>query len=150
MTTIHLTDEQLQMEASGEVLEPETSAHLQSCPDCKARLGNYLLLFKRIDEIPPVAFDFDLAKRVVEQLPSPIRSSTYPQKRTPALAGMAVLFSGVIALLLRDYLTGSGWLLVMLVVIGAIPALLFLATGLIARYQKRLRMLDTEHVLQQI
>jgi hypothetical protein len=90
----HLTEEQLQLYASGIEENAAAMAHLSNCEDCRRQLAEYLLLFTELKNAPKPAFEFDVAALVMPLLPvaapQPV-TERYNNYLVPVIAVIAVL-----------------------------------------------------------
>jgi hypothetical protein len=77
MMSLHLSDEELQMVASGQQdADTTTTRHIESCALCQEQLAVYKLIVSTIKEQPKAAFNFDLAEAVLQQLqPAPAKKA---------------------------------------------------------------------------
>src|SRR5882724_5041351 len=70
MNTHHLSEEEIQQYALGQT-NLNMMEHIDSCALCEAKTANYHLIFSEIDQLPKLAFDFDVASLVIARLPEP-------------------------------------------------------------------------------
>ena len=141
-TTPHLAERALQEAAAAAQLPAAELAHLRGCPQCQGRAAAYQHLFAAAAQLPPPAFEFDLAAAVVAQLPR--ARPAFPW----VLGGVAALVLGVVAAFL--WLFGgvlveacqglfTGWGVGLAVVAGGLVAGQCLE--LLARHRRQLRRL---------
>ena len=96
----HLTEEQLQLYASG-IGENDAAlaTHISECADCRRQVADYLLLFTELKNAPLPAFEFDVAALVMPLLPAaapqPV-TERYNNYLVPVIAVIAVLVPAVI------------------------------------------------------
>lgn len=90
MNNIHPSEKEIQQYSLDKSdLIPEVIAHIDSCPDCKAEVLTYQLIFSEIKVQPAANFDFELQDLVLSKLPK-------PQTRLVTddiIAGFLVLFA---------------------------------------------------------
>lgn len=72
MSEAHLSEKEIQAFAIDQAHSPvHWTTHVNQCITCRHSVATYKLIFHEIKQQPAVAFDFDLAKLVVAQLPKP-------------------------------------------------------------------------------
>ncbi|QEC53449.1 hypothetical protein EDD80_103204 [Anseongella ginsenosidimutans] len=154
MTTVHLTDKQLQEFAEvPDNLGPEEMLHISKCESCRLRVRNYTLLYAGLNAMEKPAFDFDLAPLVVGQLP-PSRISAPKSKYywaavlcacigTAFVALMVWVYSPQLAVLFRR-LPGIG---LYMVVIPTSVTFLLQCSAYIKEYKRNLIFGDRSHQL---
>ena len=72
MVTKHLTDDEVQQYAIDKLnCEKRIVEHIHVCEKCRSKVEVYQLLITGIKQQSQPAFDFDLSKMVLQQLPSP-------------------------------------------------------------------------------
>lgn len=69
MTTLHLSEVELQQAAEAVTLPATTQVHLRDCRQCQARVAVYQHLFAATASLPGPLLDFDAAALVLAQLP---------------------------------------------------------------------------------
>ena len=76
MVTKHLTDDEVQQIAVDKSnCEKRIVEHIHLCEECRSKVDVYQLLITEIKQQPKPAFDFDLSKMVLQQIPSPKTST---------------------------------------------------------------------------
>ena len=65
----HLTDEQLNEVLDGAIFDNSILGHLDTCPDCQARLEELHFVFTTLETLPEVAMPRDLTSSVVANFP---------------------------------------------------------------------------------
>lgn len=114
MTSSHLSERDLQAAAeSASHLPAFQAAHLRGCRLCQGRVATYQHLFTAAAHLPPPAFSFDLAARVVAQLPRARPAFPWVVIGVAALVlGVVVafvaLFGGVLVQAFQGLSTGLG------------------------------------------
>ncbi|MGI4762369.1 MAG: hypothetical protein ACRYF0_16790 [Janthinobacterium lividum] len=143
MTSPHLSEPQLQAaaESAAQLLAPQ-AAHLRGCGRCQGQVAAYRQLFAGAAQLPPPAFDFDLAAAVLAQLPRAKPAFPWVLAGVAALvlgmvAAFLVLFGGVLAQAFQGLFTlfGAG----LAVLAGALVAGHCLE--LLARHRQQMRQL---------
>ena len=72
MTTIHLTDAEIQQYVSdANTCGIKISGHITECKDCETKAANYATLFEALQEQPVSNFDIDITALVMAKLPAP-------------------------------------------------------------------------------
>lgn len=141
----HLPERALQEAAESAARLPAAQAtHLHGCTLCQGRAATYRQLLGVVAQLPPPAFEFDLAASVVAQLPR--AKPAFPW----VLGGVAVLVLGVIALfgvLFGGVLLQAmqGLFTVLGAGLGVVAAAFVAGQGLelLARHRRHLRLLIT-------
>jgi len=147
MKSIHLTEEQIQQFALDNSYGDDLiTAHASYCPECKARIAAYELLFSSLKQAPPPSFDFSLADLVVTQLPklqpAPSRDNFFVYAFSLAL----VALNGTILFYFRSYIgslfAGITPLLIYLTVTTIITVATILSVEMYNTYKKKMRVLE--------
>ena len=143
MTSLHLAERDLQEAAqSAARLPAPAAAHLRGCRLCQGRVATYQYLFAAAAQLPPPAFDFDLAAAVVAQLPRARPAFPWVLGGVAALvlgvvAAFLALFGGALGQACQGLFTGWG--------VGLAVVAAFLVAGqcleLLAQYRRQLRRL---------
>lgn len=143
MTSPHLSERALQAAAESSVpLLASQAAHLRGCRLCQGRVATYQYLFAAAAQLPPPAFDFDLAAAVVAQLPRARPAFPWVLSGVAALvlgvvAAFVVLFGGALVEACQGLFTG--WGVGLAVVAGGLVA--GQALELLARHRRQMRRL---------
>ena len=143
MTSPHLSERDLQEAAQAAARLPAAqAAHLRGCRLCQGRVATYQHLFAAAAQLPPPAFDFDLAAAVVARLPRARPAFPWVLGGVAALvlgvvAAFLALFGGALVPVFQDLSTGWG--------VGLAVVAGFLVAGqaleLLARHRRQLRQL---------
>ena len=146
MVIKHLTDDEVQQYVvDKQHCEMKIVEHIHSCEVCRAKVEVYQLMIKGIKQQPQPAFDFDLSKMVLQQLPS--RKAIIANDKALILIfgfmGIAFL-GGVIYLFQRyfDLFEGIKTIFIYLIAITAITVLVYLLIDMYKKYQKEMKVLD--------
>lgn len=143
MTSPHLCERDLQeaAESTSLLLAPQV-AHLRGCLLCQGRVATYQHLLTAVAHLPPPTFSFDLAARVLGQLPQAKPAFPWVLGGVAALVlGVVVaflaLFGGLLVPVFQSYATGLG--------AGLATVAGFLVAGqcleLLARHRRQMRQL---------
>lgn len=150
MITAHLTETEIQLYvAEPQAISRQLAAHVEDCALCRAKVDNYVLLFKQIKETPKPTFDFDLTALVLEQLPAPKNAFPWAAILITALATALVavsavfFWSGIVVLI-----KGVSGVLLAVAATGAVVIVGFQAIELLKEHQKRMDTLLTQKTLQ--
>lgn len=143
MTSPHLAERALQEAAEAVSLLPAAqAAHLRDCRLCQGRVATYQRLFTTVAQLPPQAFEFDLAASVLAQLPRPRPAFPWVLSGVAALvlgvvAAFVVLFGSLLAPVFQSLSTGLG------AGLGAVAGLLVAGqcVELLARHRRQMRLL---------
>ena len=147
MITKHLTDEEVQQYAlDSSNCETGFAEHVQFCPECKARVVAYQLLFSAIKQQPEPVFEFDLSKLVVAQLPAATRRFLPAYFAEYALVFAGLLLTGALLYFFRGYMAalfaGTTPLTIYLIVTTAIITLATVSIDMYTGYKKKMSTLD--------
>nr|WP_067055355.1 hypothetical protein [Mucilaginibacter sp. L294] len=150
MITAHLTETEIQLYvAEPEAISRQLVTHLEDCALCRAKVANYVSLFKQIQEAPKPTFDFDLTALVLEQLPAPKMAFPWAAilisvLATALVAVSAVFFwSGIVVLI-----KGVSGVLLAVAATGAVVIVGFQAIELLKQHQKQMDTLLAQKTLQ--
>src|ERR1700722_6788586 len=137
MKTAHPSDAELQQYAEDRVHCPEEVVmHVEGCPDCRASVTAYAMLFEGLDQKPAMAFDFDVTALGMAKLPG---------ERNFRWVIAAVIFFGIAipAYLFRKnafyVFTGISTFFLALILAAAGVFVIWRIMALYKLYQKRLQ-----------
>jgi hypothetical protein len=146
MVIKHLTDDEVQQYAIDKHhSEVKIVEHIHFCEICRAKVEVYQLMIKEIKQQPQPAFDFDLSKMVLQQLPSPKTTIANDKALILIFGFMGIAFlGGVIYLFQRyfDLFEGIKTIFIYLIAITAITVLVYLLIDMYKKYQKEMKVLD--------
>jgi len=146
MVIKHLTDDEVQQYAADKHnCEKRIAAHIHLCKECRSKVEVYQLLITGIKQQPQPAFDFDLSKMVLQQLPSPKTTIANDDTLIWIFGFMGIVFLGGVVYLFRRYFDlfeGIKTIFIYLIVITAITVLLYLLIDMYKKYQKEMKVLD--------
>lgn len=142
----HLTDEEIQQYVADAMNGArEINDHISLCEECRSKAAAYRLLFAGIKKQEEPAFDFDLEKMVLAQL---------PQKTVFARRNLSLypfIFSGIVLIgialyVFRDYTTtlfaGIEALSIYLMVTTVIIILIAAGADMYKNFRKKMKLLD--------
>jgi len=141
--TRHLSDEELQIFASdGQVPETGMMQHIENCTSCREQMAVYKLVFASIKEQPAVAFDFDLAAAVLQQL-----QPAATKKTTSTFWPVIIVIFVAIALYLfrKNFLhlvTGISAVFLLISIIACISIIVFKAVKMYHAYEHQVEKLN--------
>lgn len=135
MNNGHLTDtliQQYTLDKSS--LDVVSMAHMASCAHCRQKAAGYKLLFSEIEDIPAPAFDFDLTKIVMAQLPKRRKRHSWV---VVLISIVTVIFIGAPIYFFQEYFQDmiAGISVIVLYLIGII-ILLILVFQILDEYRK--------------
>jgi hypothetical protein len=142
-SSLHLSERDLQEAAESSArLSPPQADHLRGCRLCQGQVATYQHLFAAAAQLPPPAFDFDLAANVLGQLPRarpafPWVLSVVAVLVLGVVVAFLALFGGVLVQAFRDVPTLFGVGLALLA--GVIVAGQCLE--LVARHRRQMSLL---------
>src|SRR5678810_1233381 len=130
MVTKHLTDDEVQQYAVNKSsCEKRMAEHIHLCEECRTKVEVYQLLITGIKQQPQPAFDFDLSKMVLQQLPSTKTTIANDKALVLIFGFMGIAFlGGAIYIFQRyfDLFEGMKTIFIYLIVITAITVLIYL------------------------
>jgi len=146
MVTKHLTDDEVQQYAVNKSsCEKRMAEHIHLCEECRTKVEVYQLLITGIKQQPQPAFDFDLSKMVLQQLPSTKTTIANDKALVLIFGFMGIAFlGGAIYIFQRyfDLFEGMKTIFIYLIVITAITVLIYLLIDMYKKYQKEMKVLD--------
>jgi len=146
MVTKHLTDDEVQQYAVDKLTcEKRIAEHIHFCEECKTKVEVYQLLITEIKQQPQPAFDFDLSKMVLQQLPSPKTTIANDKALILIFGFMGIAFLGGAIYLFQSYFDlfeGIKTIFIYLIAITAITVLVYSLIDLYKKYQKEMKVLD--------
>lgn len=147
MVTKHLTDDEVQQYVvDKQKCEMKIVEHIHLCGECKLKAEIYQSLVKGIKEQPQPAFNFDLSKLVVQQLPSAKETASDGLLlRLLLFIGVALIgtgayfFEGSFVYLFK----GVAAILVYLIIITAVTVCIGLFIDMYKKYNNEMKLLDS-------
>ena len=146
MVTKHLTDDEVQQFVIDKPnCEKRITEHIHLCEECRSKVEVYQLLITGIKQQPQPAFDFDLSKMVLQQLPSSKTSIANDNALIWIFGFMGIAFLGGAIYLFQSYFDlfeGIKTIFIYLIAITAITVLVYLIIEMYKKYQKEMKVLD--------
>ena len=146
MVTKHLTDDEVQQYAVDKPnCEKRIAEHIHLCEECRSKVEVYQLLITEIKQQQQPAFDFDLSKMVLQQLPSPKTTIANDKALAWIFCFMGIAFLGGVIYLFQSYFElfeGIKTIFIYLIAITAITVLVYLLIDMYKKYQKEMKVLD--------
>ena len=146
MVIKHLTDDEVQRYVvDKQHCEVKIVEHIHYCEVCRTKIEVYQLLITGIKQQPQPAFDFDLSKMVLQQLPSPKTTIANDKALILIFGFMGIAFlGGAIYLFISyfDLFEGIKTIFIYLIAITAITVLVYLIIDMYKKYQKEMKVLD--------
>ncbi|HEV8273702.1 MAG TPA: hypothetical protein VGQ04_20460 [Chitinophagaceae bacterium] len=146
MVTKHLTDDEVQLYAIDKLIcERRIAEHIHLCEECRSKVEVYQLLITEIKQQPQPAFDFDLSKMVLQQLPSPRTTLANDKALVWIFAFMGIAFLGGAIYIFQSYFylfEGIRTIFISLIAITAITVLTYLVIEMYKKYEKEMKVLD--------
>lgn len=147
MVTKHLTDDEVQQYVvDKQNCEMKIVEHIHLCGECKLKAEIYQSLVTGIKEQPQPAFNFDLSKLVVQQLPSAKETASDGLLlRLLLFIGVALIgtgayfFEGSFVYLFK----GVAAILVYLIIITAVTVCIGLFIDMYKKYNNEMKLLDS-------
>lgn len=141
--TTHCSDEELQLIAGGQQLpDMVRMQHIASCTSCQEQIAAYKLILSCIHQQPAVAFDFDLAELVSQQL-QPVKTKKTSKAFWPAI--IAFFTAGSLYLFKNNFLlfvTGISATFLLLSIAICIGIIAFKAHKMYQSYERKIEKLD--------
>src|SRR6188472_159265 len=146
MVIKHLTDDEVQQYVVDKPnCEKRIAEHIHLCEECRSKVEVYQLLITGIKQQPQPAFDFDLSKMVLQQLPSSKTSIANDNALIWIFGFMGIAFLGGAIYLFQSYFDlfeGIKTIFIYLIAITAITVLVYLIIEMYKKYQKEMKVLD--------
>jgi hypothetical protein len=146
MVTKHLTDDEVQQYAVDKFnCEKQIDDHIHLCRECRSKVEVYQLLITGIKQQTQPAFDFDLSKMVLQQLPSPKTTIANDKALVLIFGFMGIAFLGGVIYLFQSYFDlfeGIKTIFIYLIAITAITVLIYLLIDMYKKYRKEMKVLD--------
>ena len=146
MVRKHLIDDEVQQYAIDKRgCEKWIAEHIHLCEECRSKVEVYQLLITEIKQQSQPAFDFDLSKMVLQQIPSPKTSTANDNALIWIFGFMGIAFLGGAIYLFQSYFDlfeGIKTIFIYLIAITAITVLVYLIIEMYKKYQKEMKVLD--------
>jgi len=142
----HLTDDEVQQYAINKSnCEKRIVEHIHLCEECRSKVEVYQLLINGIKQQPQPAFNFDLSKMVLQQLPSPKTSIANDNALIWIFGFMAMAFLGGAIYFFQSYFDlfeSMRTIFIYLIVITAVTVLAYLFIDMYKKYKHGMKVLD--------
>ncbi|TMI91464.1 MAG: hypothetical protein E6H08_13360 [Bacteroidetes bacterium] len=142
----HLTDDEVQQYAVNKSnCEKRIVEHIHLCEECRSKVEVYQLLINGIKQQPQPAFNFDLSKMVLQQLPSPKTSIANDNALIWIFGFMAMAFLGGAIYFFQSYFDlfeSMRTIFIYLIVITAVTVLAYLFIDMYKKYKHGMKVLD--------
>ena len=146
MVIKHLTDDEVQQYVvEKQHCEVKVVEHIHFCEVCRAKVEVYQLMIKEIKQQPQPAFDFDLAKMVMQQLPQAKKKVSNDKLLIWLFVSIGIIFIAGALYFFQSYFElfeGLKTIFIYLIAITAITVLVYLLIDLYKKYQKEMKVLD--------
>ena len=147
MVTKHLLDDEVQQYAVNKFsCEKRIAKHIHVCGECRSKVEVYQLLITGIKQQPQPAFNFDLSKSVLQQLPSQEAKTANDSLLIWLFIFTGISFTGGGLYFFRNYFKyffeGIETILGFLIVVTAVMVLAGLYLDMYKKYRKEMKVLD--------
>lgn len=146
MVTKHLKDDEVQQYAVDKSnSEKKIAEHIHLCDECRSKVEVYQLLITGIKQQPQPAFNFDLSKMVLQQLPSPKTSIANDNALIWVFGFMAIAFLGGAIYFFQSYFDlfeSMRAIFIYLIIITAVTVLAYLFIDMYKKYKQGMKVLD--------
>ena len=146
MVIKHLTDDEVQQYAiDKQHCEVRLVEHIHSCELCRAKVEVYHLMIKEIKQQPQPAFDFDLSKMVLQQLPSSVSKVSNDKLLVWLFVSIGIVFIGGGLYFFQNYFDlfeGIRAIFIYLIAITAVTVLAYLFIDMYKKYRQGMKVMD--------
>ena len=146
MVIKHLTDDEVQQYVvDKQYCEVKIVEHIHSCTSCKAKVEVYQLMIKEIKQQPQPAFDFDLAKMVMQQLPQEKKKVSNDKLLVWLFVSIGIIFIAGALYFFQSYFElfeGLKTIFIYLIAITAVTVLVYLFIDMYKKYRHGMKVLD--------
>jgi hypothetical protein len=146
MVVKHLTDNEVQQYVvDKQHCEVKIVAHIHLCEECRSKVEVYQLLITEIKQQSQPAFDFDLSKMVLQQLPSPVPKVSNDKLLVWLFVSIGIVFIGGGLYFFQNYFDlfeGIRAIFIYLIVITAVTVLAYLLIDMYKKYKQGMKVLD--------
>ena len=138
MVIKHLTDDEVQQYVvEKQHCEVKVVEHIHFCEVCRAKVEVYQLMIKEIKQQPQPAFDFDLAKMVMQQLPQAKKKISNDKLLVWLFVSIGIIFIGGALYFFQSYFElfeGLKTIFIYLIGITAVTVLVYLFIDMYKKY----------------
>ena len=146
MVIKHLTDDEVQQYVvDKQHCEVEIVEHIHLCEMCRAKVEVYQLMIKEIKQQQQPAFDFDLAKMVMQQLPQAKKKVSNDKLLVWLFVSIGIIFIGGALYFFQSYFElfeGLKTIFIYLIAITAVTVLVYLFIDMYKKYRHGMKVLD--------
>ena len=146
MVIKHLTDDEVQQYVvDRQHCEVKIVEHIHFCEVCRAKVEVYQLMIKEIKQQPQPAFDFDLAKMVMQQLPQAKKKISNDKLLVWLFVSIGIIFIGGALYFFQSYFElfeGLKTIFIYLIAITAVTVLVYLFIDMYKKYRHGMKVLD--------
>jgi len=146
MVIKHLTDDEVQQYVvEKQHCEVKVVEHIHFCEVCRAKVEVYQLMIKEIKQQPQPAFDFDLAKMVMQQLPQAKKKVSNDKLLIWLFVSIGIIFIAGALYFFQSYFElfeGLKTIFIYLIGITAVTVLVYLFIDMYKKYRHGLKVLD--------
>ena len=146
MVIKHLTDDEVQQYVvENQHCEVKVVEHIHFCEVCRAKVEVYQLMIKEIKQQPQPAFDFDLAKMVMQQLPQAKKKVSNDKLLIWLFVSIGIIFIGGALYFFQSYFElfeGLKTIFIYLIGITAVTVLVYLFIDMYKKYRHGMKVLD--------
>ena len=146
MVIKHLTDDEVQQYVvEKQHCEVKVVEHIHFCEVCRAKVEVYQLMIKEIKQQPQPAFDFDLAKMVMQQLPQAKKKVSNDKLLIWLFVSIGIIFIAGALYFFQSYFElfeGLKTIFIYLIGITAVTVLVYLFIDMYKKYKHGMKVLD--------
>jgi hypothetical protein len=146
MVIRHITDDEVQQYVvDKQHCEMKIVEHIHICEVCRAKVEVYQLMIKEIKQQPQPAFDFDLAKMVMQQLPQAKKKISIDKLLVWLFVSIGIIFIGGALYFFQSYFElfeGLKTIFIYLIAITAVTVLVYLFIDMYKKYRHGMKVLD--------
>jgi hypothetical protein len=146
MVIKHLTDDEVQQYVvEKQHCEVKVVEHIHFCEVCRAKVEVYQLMIKEIKQQPQPAFDFDLAKMVMQQLPQAKKKISNDKLLVWLFVSIGIIFIGGALYFFQSYFElfeGLKTIFIYLIAITAVTVSVYLFIDMYKKYRHGMKVLD--------
>jgi hypothetical protein len=146
MVIKHLTDNEVQQYVvDKQHCEVEIVEHIHFCEVCSAKVEVYKLMIEGIKQQPQPAFEFDLAKMVMQQLPQVKTKVSNDKFLVWLFVSIGIIFIGGGLYFFQRYselFEGLRTIFIYLIAVTAVTILVYLFIDMYKKYRHEMKILD--------
>jgi cell division protein FtsL len=146
MTTLHLTENEIQEHIFNNISKADTINHIQQCKQCSLKVAQYKMMFEVIKQQSKPAFDFNITQLVMEQLPVAKEKTLLEKHFVYFIAGAVLLMLALLIYSIKNYLAnitiGLQPVLVSLITTTALIISIFLIVDMYKKFKSQMNTLN--------